>query len=149
MPRRKVAEDEEIIVRRGPKFAAFLVENTPDLTPDQGRFLVELGKLVSPEPAAAAMEAGLHPDMVYSWLTPGKDGQRSTVHRLAEYIRQVWLSDHEAILSLSCTRRRETRGKATPALAILNAHHPLYTRGNKQDVLRAMKEAKKSRGAPT
>lgn len=140
--RREEVEAEELIERNAPKVAEFLVKSTPQLTADQARFLEKMAECRSIDPATAAVLAQVHPDEVFEWLQPDPTtGEMSTVGRCVEYVKQAWLADHEAILSVSCFRKRETRGKSTPALAILNAHHLLYGRG-KADVLKALKDAR-------
>lgn len=140
--RREEVEAEEFIERNAPRVAEFLVTNTPGLTVDQARFLEKFADCRSIDPATAAVLAGIHPDVAFSWLEPDPEtGDYSPVGRCVEYIKQAWLADHEAILSVSCFRKKETRGKSTPALAILNAHHLLYGRG-KGDVLKALKDAR-------
>lgn len=140
--RREEVEAEELIERNAPKVAEFLVKSTPQLTADQARFLEKMAECRSIDPATAAVLAQVHPDEVFEWLQPdATTGEMSTVARCVEYVKQAWLADHEAILSVSCFRKRETRGKSTPALAILNAHHLLYGRG-KADVLKALKDAR-------
>lgn len=140
--RREEIEQEELIERNAPRVAKFLVANTPQLTADQARFLKELADCRSVDPATAAVLAEVHPDEVFEWLEPDPaTGEVSTVARCVDYVKQAWLADHEAILSVSCFRKKETRGKSTPALAILNAHHLLYGRG-KGDVLKALKDAR-------
>lgn len=140
--RREEVEAEELIERNAPKVAEFLVKSTPHLTADQARFLEKMADCRSIDPATAAVLAQVHPDEVFEWLQPDPaTGEMSTVARCVEYVKQAWLADHEAILSVSCFRKKETRGKSTPALAILNAHHLLYGRG-KADVIKALKDAR-------
>jgi len=135
--RREEVEAEELIERNAPRVAQFLVESTKGLAEEQSRFLQAMAGCFSIDPATAAVKAGLHPDNVFEWL----EDPDSPVARCVDYIKQAWLADHEAILSVSCFRKKETRGKSTPALAILNAHHLLYGRG-KADVLKGLKELK-------